>query len=120
MSKPVVLAVDDDPQVLAAIRRDLRTKYAGDYQVIAAASGPEALDTVNELQSRGDAVALFVVDQRMPEMTGTEFLVEAIKVFPQSRRLLLTAYADTDAAIQAINEVGIDHYLLRDEALIVG
>jgi thioredoxin reductase (NADPH) len=113
MSKPVVLAVDDDPQVLAAIRRDLRTKYAADYQVVAAASGPEALATVNELHDRGDAVALFVVDQRMPEMTGTEFLVEAIKVFPQSRRLLLTAYADTDAAIQAINEVGIDHYLLK-------
>lgn len=113
MGKPIVLAVDDDPQVLAAIRRDLRAQYAGDYQVVAAGSGPEALDTVNELQSRGDVVALFVVDQRMPEMSGTEFLVQAIKVFPQSRRLLLTAYADTDAAIQAINEVGIDHYLLK-------
>lgn len=113
MSKPVILTVDDDPQVLAAVRRDLRTMYAEDYRIVSAGSGAEAIETVNELKARGRGVALFLVDQRMPEMSGTEFLLEAIKVFPEAKRLLLTAYADTDAAIQAINEVGIDHYLLK-------
>ncbi len=113
MSQPVILTVDDDPQVLAAVRRDLRTMYAEDYRIVSAGSGAEAIETVNELKARGRGVALFLVDQRMPEMSGTEFLLEAIKVFPEAKRLLLTAYADTDAAIQAINEVGIDHYLLK-------
>lgn len=113
MSKPVILTVDDDPQVLAAVRRDLRTMYAENYRIVSAGSGAEAIETVNELKARGRGVALFLVDQRMPEMSGTEFLLEAIKVFPEAKRLLLTAYADTDAAIQAINEVGIDHYLLK-------
>ncbi len=113
MSKPIIVTVDDDPQVLAAVRRDLRANYAADYQIVSAASGAEALETLGEIRSRGQVVALFVVDQRMPDMSGTEFLVEAIKVFPEAKRLLLTAYADTDAAIQAINEVGIDHYLLK-------
>ena len=108
MSKPVILTVDDDPQVLAAVRRDLRTNYAQDYRIVSAGSG-----TVGELKARGQTVALFLCDQRMPEMTGTEFLVEAIQIFPEAKRLLLTAYADTDAAIQAINDVGIDHYLLK-------
>lgn len=113
MSKPVILSVDDDPQVLAAVRRDLRSKYAADYRIVAANSGEEGLETVAELKARGEAIALFLVDQRMPGMTGTEFLVEAIKIYPEAKRLLLTAYADTDAAIQAINDVGIDHYLLK-------
>ena len=113
MSKPVILAVDDDPQVLAAVRRDLRSYYGVDYQVIAATSGPEGLETVHELKDRSRTVAAFVVDQRMPEMTGTEFLMAAQEVFPQAKRLLLTAYADTEAAIQAINAVGLDHYLLK-------
>jgi len=113
MSKPIILSVDDDPQVLAAVRRDLRSKYASDYRIVAANSGEEGLETVAEIKSRGQSIALFLVDQRMPEMTGTEFLVEAIKIFPEAKRLLLTAYADTDAAIQAINDVGIDHYLLK-------
>ena len=113
MSKPVILAVDDDPQVLAAVRRDLRSHYGSTYQVIAAASGPEGLETVRELKERSRTIAAFVVDQRMPDMTGTEFLLAAQEVFPQAKRLLLTAYADTEAAIQAINDVGLDHYLLK-------
>lgn len=113
MSKPVILAVDDDPQVLAAVRRDLRAQYGSDYQVIAAASGAEGLETVRELSDRSRTVAVFLVDQRMPEMTGTEFLVAAQETFPQAKRLLLTAYADTEAAIQAINDVGLDHYLQK-------
>jgi len=113
MSKPVILAVDDDPQVLAAIRRDLRSHYGSSYQIIAAASGPEGLETVRELRERSRTIAAFVVDQRMPDMTGTQFLVAAQEVFPEAKRLLLTAYADTEAAIQAINDVGLDHYLLK-------
>ncbi len=113
MSRPVILAVDDDPQVLAAVRRDLRNHYGSAYQVMAASSGAEALETVQELKNRSKTVAAFVVDQRMPEMSGTEFLMEADQVFPQAKRLLLTAYADTEAAIQAINDVGLDHYLLK-------
>jgi thioredoxin reductase (NADPH) len=113
MSRPVILAVDDDPQVLAAVRRDLRNHYGSTYQVMAAASGAEALETLQELKSRSRTVAAFVVDQRMPEMSGTEFLMAADQIFPQAKRLLLTAYADTEAAIQAINDVGLDHYLLK-------
>jgi len=113
MSKPVILTVDDDPQVLSAIRRDLRSMYAKDYRIVSASSGAEALETLSEIKDRGQVVALFVSDQRMPEMTGTEFLTEAIQIFPEAKRLLLTAYADTDAAIQAINDVGVDHYLLK-------
>ncbi len=113
MSRPVILAVDDDPQVLAAVRRDLRNHYGSAYQVMAASSGAEALETVQELKNLSKTVAAFVVDQRMPEMSGTEFLMEADQVFPQAKRLLLTAYADTEAAIQAINDVGLDHYLLK-------
>lgn len=113
VAKPVILAVDDDPQVLAAVRRDLRARYAEHYQIIAASSGEEALTTVSELADRGRAIAAFLADQRMPGMQGTDFLREARKVFPDAKRLLLTAYADTEAAIDAINEVGLDHYLLK-------
>jgi thioredoxin reductase (NADPH) len=113
MSKPAIVSVDDDPQVLAAIGRDLRTNYGENYRVIRAGSGQEALEAVDELKGRGDTIALFVADQRMPEMEGTEFLLEAQQRFPDAKRLLLTAYADTDAAIQAINEVGLDHYLMK-------
>ena len=113
MAKPVILAVDDDPQVLAAVRRDLRSKYAGDYQILAAPGGGEALGIVDELAEGGRTIAAFVVDQRMPDMTGTEFLIRAQESFPEAKRLLLTAYADTEAAIQAINEVGLDHYLQK-------
>ena len=113
MSKPAIVAVDDDPQVIGAVRRDLRTRYAEDYRIVSAGSGREALEALEELRARGDAVALFLVDQRMPEMTGTEFLIEARPLFPDAKRVLLTAYADTEAAIQAINEVDLDHYLMK-------
>jgi thioredoxin reductase (NADPH) len=113
VSKPALVIVDDDPEVLRAIERDLRKRYADRYRVLRADSGKAALDALVELEKRNDTVALFVVDQRMPEMTGVEFLAHAIRVFPDSKRTLLTAYADTDAAIRAINEAKIHHYLLK-------
>ncbi|HEX2740168.1 MAG TPA: FAD-dependent oxidoreductase [Rubrobacter sp.] len=113
MAKPVILAVDDDPQVLRAVERDLKRKYAREYRVLRADSGASALDALDRLKVRGDPVALFLVDQRMPKMTGVEFLEKAIEVFPEAKRDLLTAYADTDAAIRAINEVGLDYYLQK-------
>jgi thioredoxin reductase (NADPH) len=113
MAKPVILTVDDEPEVLNSIERDLRQHYSTTYRVMKAASGGQALDTVRQLKQRGVPVALFIVDQRMPEMTGTQFLVEALKLYPDARRVLLTAYADTDTAITAINSIGLDHYLLK-------
>ncbi len=113
MTKPAIVAVDDDPQVLAAIGRDLRSHYGEHYRIVRAASGLEGLEAIDEILARGDVVALFLVDQRMPEMEGTEFLMEARIRFPEAKRLLLTAYADTGAAIAAINEVGLDHYLMK-------
>ena len=113
MSKPVIMCVDDDPQVLAAIERDLRQHYKSDYRVLKASSGREALDAARQLKQRGTPIALFLVDQRMPEMTGTKFLSEVRELHPESRKVLLTAYADTDAAIQSINEIGLDHYLMK-------
>jgi thioredoxin reductase (NADPH) len=111
--KPALLTVDDDPEVLSAIHRDLRGRYAERYRVLRAESGKAALDALGELQRRNDAVALLLVDQRMPQMTGVRFLSEAIKFFPDAKRVLLTAYADTDAAIRAINDARIHHYLLK-------
>jgi thioredoxin reductase (NADPH) len=113
MSKPVILTVDDDPDVLRAIERDLRARYRSDYRVLKAGSGREALDAVEQLKRRGAPLALFLVDQRMPGMAGTEFLLEARKLYPDARKVLLTAYADTDTAIASINAVGLDHYLLK-------
>ncbi len=113
MSRPVILAVDDDPQVLAAVVRDLKTRYANEYQIVAADSATEGLEAVADVSARGRTVALFLVDQRMPSMSGTEFLLQAQQTFPEAKRLLLTAYADTEAAIQAINDVGLDQYLLK-------
>ncbi len=113
MARPAILAVDDDPEVLRAVERDLRQHYRIDYRILKAGSGPEALDAARQLKQRGTPVALFLVDERMPEMSGTEFLREVLKLFPESRRVLLTAYADTQAAISGINDVGLDHYLLK-------
>src|SRR6185437_3974537 len=113
MGKPVLFAVDDDPQVLRAVERDLRTKYGKDYRILRAESGEEALTTLKQLQDREETVALFVVDQRMPGMNGVEFLEKARKKFPLAKRTLLTAYADTEAAIRAINSAGIDYYLMK-------
>lgn len=113
MTKPILLTVDDDPEVLSAIERDLRERYRDDYLVLKARSGEEALQTAIEVKRRGKAIALFLVDQRMPGMTGTALLVELRKLFPEARKVLLTAYADTEAAIASINEIGLDHYLLK-------
>lgn len=113
MAKPGILSVDDDPNVLRAVRSDLRREYGENYRIASADSGAKALELLTELKKRGDSTALMVVDQRMPNMSGVEFLREAIQLFPDSRRVLLTAYADTEAAIDAINQVQIDHYLLK-------
>lgn len=113
MGKPIIWTIDDDPAVLRAIERDLRHQYANRYRIMAADSGQAALAALSELKLRGDAVALFLVDQRMPQMNGVEFLEQALKIYPEAKRALLTAYADTDAAIRAINSVQIDHYFLK-------
>ena len=113
MNKPVLLVVDDDPQVLAAVRRDLRSRYRENYILLSAASGPEALETVRELKARGDSLALVISDQRMPGMLGSEVLARAREVYPLAKRVLLTAYSDIEAAIKAINEAHIDHYLSK-------
>jgi thioredoxin reductase (NADPH) len=112
-SKPALLAVDDDPEVLSAVERDLRARYRDHYLVLGARSGEEALATATEIQERGRTVALFLVDQRMPGMTGTELLARLRRLFPDAKKVLLTAYADTSAAIASINEIGLDHYLLK-------
>jgi thioredoxin reductase (NADPH) len=111
--KPVILTVDDDQVVLNAIGRDLRRQFGRDYRVLEVDSGLEALEVLKQLKLRNEPVALFLVDQRMPAMTGVEFLEAARTLFPTSRRVLLTAYADTEAAIRAINEVKLDYYLLK-------
>src|ERR1700756_4168652 len=111
--KPVILSVDDDPAVSRAVARDLRRHYGERYRIVRAESGPDALETLNELKLRGDTVAVFVADYRMPQMSGIEFLEEAMDIYPVARRVLLTAYADTNAAIEAINVVDLDHYLLK-------
>ena len=108
MVKPVIMTVDDEPQVLNAVARDLQSRYGEDYRIVKAGSGHEALDAIAEFERRGTPVALFVVDQRMPGMSGTEFLTEAITHFPEAKRVLLTAYADTDAAITSINKIDLD------------
>ena len=113
MAKPVILAVDDDPQVLRAVERDLRRNYAREYRILRADSGLSALDTLEKVKERGDPVALMLVDQRMPRMSGVEFLEEARGMFPDAKRALLTAYADTDAAIRAINNNVLHYYLQK-------
>jgi thioredoxin reductase (NADPH) len=111
--RPAIVAVDDEPAVLAAVARDLRRQFGERYRVLRAGSGEEALEVVKELVTRGDQIALLIADQRMPGLSGTEYLVEARKLAPDAKRVLLTAYADTDAAIKAINEVALDYYLLK-------
>lgn len=112
-AKPLIVAVDDDPAVLAAVSRDLRRHYGEGYRVVRADSGARALELVKEAKLGGDAVALFLVDQRMPGMSGLEFLAEARPLFPDARRVLLTAYADTEASIRAINETQLHYYLMK-------
>ncbi|CAM3943844.1 FAD-dependent oxidoreductase [Tsukamurella ocularis] len=111
--RPAILTVDDDPSVSRAVARDLRRKYGDEYRIVRAESGEQALEALKELKLRGDLVAALLADYRMPQMTGLEFLEAAMDVYPGARRLLLTAYADTGAAIEAINVVDLDHYLLK-------
>jgi thioredoxin reductase (NADPH) len=113
MGKPVILAVDDDISVLEAVVQDLRRKYGADYRILRAGSGQAALDTCRQLMDRGDSVAFFLSDQRMPGMTGVEFLEKAQALYPEAKRALLTAYADTEAAIRAINSAKIHYYLTK-------
>jgi thioredoxin reductase (NADPH) len=113
LARPVILSVDDDPEVLGAVERDLRSRYGSEYRIVKSGGAPEALEAARQLQQRGTGVALFLVDQRMPGMSGTELLIEARKLHPEARKVLLTAYADTQAAISSINEVGLDHYIIK-------
>ena len=113
MPKPVIFTIDDDPAVLNSVERDLRAHYGQDYRILPINTGKAALEYLKKLEQRNETVALFLVDQRMPEMSGVEFLMEAIKAYPQAKRVLLTAYADTQAAIDSINEVRLDYYLMK-------
>lgn len=113
MATPAILILDDEPQVLNAVERDLRQHYRRDYRIVKSTDGNEALEAVKQLKQRNDPVALFLVDQRMPNMSGTDFLGEATKLYPQAKKVLLTAYADTQAAISSINDIGLDYYLMK-------
>ena len=112
-SRPILLTVDDDPSVSRAVARDLRRRYGADYRIMRADSGEEALEAIREVVLRGEQVAAILADYRMPRMNGVDFLESAMDLVPQARRALLTAYADTNAAIAAINVVDVDHYLLK-------
>src|SRR6202453_4131600 len=111
MARPILLAVDDDVSVLEAVVQDLRRQYGAEYRVMRAASGQAALDTLTQVKARPEPVALILSDQRMPGMTGVDFLERAREIYPEARRVLLTAYADTEAAIKAINSARIHYYL---------
>jgi thioredoxin reductase (NADPH) len=111
--RPAIVVVDDEPTVLAAVARDLRRGFGEHYRIVRAGAGEEALEVLRELARRGEQVALLVADQRMPGLSGTDYLVRAREIVPTAKRVLLTAYADTEAAIQAINEVSLDYYLLK-------
>jgi thioredoxin reductase (NADPH) len=113
MERPIIFSIDDDPQVLRAIVRDLRTMYGKEYKIMSTTSAKEALESLPDLKKSSDVVAMFVCDQRMPEMEGVDFLEKAIKIYPNAKRVLLTAYSDTEAAIKAINDVQLDYYLMK-------
>lgn len=113
MDKPIIFSIDDDQQVLNAITRDLKAKYNNDYKIISTTSAKEALERILGLKNESRTIAMFVCDQRMPEMEGVEFLAEALKIYPEAKRILLTAYSDTEAAINAINKVQLDYYLMK-------
>ena len=113
MIKPIILLVDDEPEVLNAVEDDLRQQYHSNFRIVKAGSGIEALYAVQQLKARNAPLALFLVDQRMPHMSGTEFLAQAMKFYPEARKVLLTAYTDIEAAIASINSIGLDHYLMK-------
>src|SRR5579871_2762775 len=113
MSKPILLSVDDDTDVLRAIERDLRSQYGADFRIIGSEAPEKALDILKQLKIRNDSVALLLADQRMPQMDGVAFLQEGMRIFPEAKRALLTAYADTNAAISAINEASINYFFMK-------
>src|SRR6201992_4270436 len=113
MERPIIFLVDDDPQVLRAITRDIKTRFGKEYKILSTTSAKEALETFTDLKNSSDVIAMFISDQRMPEMEGVELLEKAIKIYPNAKRVLLTAYSDTDAAIKAINDVQLDYYLMK-------
>jgi len=113
MPRPAIVIIDDEPHVLNSVERDLQAHYRSEYRIVKATSGKLAMEAIHELKRRAVPVALFLVDQRMPEMSGTDFLREARSIYPQARKALLTAYADTNAAITSINEIGLDYYLMK-------
>ncbi|MDN5289248.1 MAG: response regulator [Mucilaginibacter sp.] len=113
MSRPIIFSIDDDPQVLRSISRDIRSQYGKEYKILSTTSAHEALESLTELKNSSDVVALFLCDQRMPEMEGVKFLEKAKKIYPDAKRVLLTAYSDTEAAIKAINDVQLDYYLMK-------
>jgi thioredoxin reductase (NADPH) len=113
MKKPIILLLDDDPAVLKSVQRDVRSEYRNDFRIIATQSANEALEALQEFKKKGEIVALFLSDQRMPEMLGVTFLEKAKAIYPKAKRILLTAYSDTEAAIKAINDVQLDYYLLK-------
>jgi thioredoxin reductase (NADPH) len=113
MKKPIIFLIDDDPAVLKAVTRDIRSEYRSNYKILATESAKEGLEALVDLKNKGETIALFISDQKMPEMLGVEFLEKAKKLFPNSKRILLTAYSDTDAAIKAINDVQLDYYLMK-------
>ncbi|HEY5890558.1 MAG TPA: FAD-dependent oxidoreductase [Acidimicrobiia bacterium] len=110
---PAIIAVDDEPEVLRAVMRDLRSRYAGDFQILGASGGQEAIEVIEQISLRGSALALILADQRMPKVSGIDVLRQSLSYFPDSKKTLLTAYADTEAAISAINDVGLDHYIMK-------
>ncbi|WP_271765440.1 response regulator [Aquimarina algiphila] len=113
MKKPIIFALDDDPQVLRAVTRDLKSEYRATYRIMSTDSANDALEALEDLKKKNETIALFLVDQRMPEMLGVEFLTKAKKFYPSAKKVLLTAYSDTDAAIKAINDVQLDYYLTK-------
>ncbi len=113
MKQPIIFALDDDPQVLRALVRDIRQQFRQDYKILSTTSALEALESLKTLKNQQENIALFITDQRMPEMQGVEFMEQALKVYPEAKRVLLTAYSDTEAAIRAINAVGLNYYLLK-------
>jgi thioredoxin reductase (NADPH) len=113
MANPVILVVDDDPAVLNAVERDLRSKFGHEYRIVKANSGATAIDFLKQMQQRNEIIALFLIDQRMPQMTGLQFLEQAREIFPEAKRVLLTAYADTEVAVTSINKLQLDYYLMK-------
>ena len=113
MNEAIIFCIDDDQQVLRALTRDLKAQYRKEYKILSTSSASEAISSLLELKNKGETISLFIADQRMPELDGVSFLIKATEFYPEAKRVLLTAYSDTDAAIKAINEVHLDYYLMK-------